>query len=226
MNKSKIVRLFSAVLLTLALSFVEFPLKTYAEPQVRLVEPPPSMTLSVAVAPEITPQLITTPLPYVSVHAESSTRQKSTDSFNLNIPSIGLHTKLDKTQLDSDGHLMVPSNPHQAAWYENGPRIGQSGTALITGHLDSAAEPGVFYNLHKIAVGDEIHIGLENGLVAKYTVDKAVSYPQNNSFPWSEVYSETGPSQIRIITCDGVYSSQTKHYSQNLVVYATLVSIN
>jgi sortase (surface protein transpeptidase) len=145
--------------------------------------------------------------------------------LSLKIDAIALNIPLGKTSLDKAGHLMVPVNPNAAAWYQAGPKIGEAGTALITGHLDSPAGPGVFYNLRKLTPGDEVRVGRADGSAAIYKVTKSASYNQDNTFPWNLVYSTSGPSSLRIITCDGVYNPKTGLYNRNLVVYASLVSI-
>ncbi|HEV8601744.1 MAG TPA: class F sortase [Patescibacteria group bacterium] len=142
----------------------------------------------------------------------------------LDISAIGISIPLGTTGLDSAGHLMVPANPNRAAWYSAGPAPGNAGTALITGHLDSAAGPGVFYNLRKLTAGQQINVTKTDGSIAVFRIDKLVSYPQDSTFPWNLVYSTSGSPALRIITCDGVYSPQTGHYSRNLVVYASLVN--
>lgn len=140
----------------------------------------------------------------------------------LNIEAIGINIPLGQTSLDKQGHLAVPANPNAAAWYKLGPKIGELGTALITGHYDAnGGRPGVFYNLKKLQTGDEIKVGRSDGSVAIFIVDKLVSYSQDDTFPWNLVYSTTGLSGLRIITCDGTYNPRTGKYSRNLVVYAS-----
>src|SRR5688500_16871383 len=110
--------------------------------------------------------------------------------LSLTINAINLSIPLGKTSLDSAGRLAVPANANKAALYEAGPNIGEKGTALITGHLESTSfQPGVFYNLKKLSAGSRIEVGRPDGSVAVYKVDKLESYSQDNTFPWSKVYS-------------------------------------
>jgi LPXTG-site transpeptidase (sortase) family protein len=156
----------------------------------------------------------------------SASNFASTSGLALKIDAINLNIPLSTTTLGKNRELLVPANANVAAWYKNGPKIGEKGTALITGHLDQAGQqPGVFYNLRKLKTGDEISVRLTDGRVATYTVEKSESYAQDATFPWSKVYSTSGSSGIRIITCDGTFSPKTGRYSRNLVVYASLSSI-
>lgn len=151
---------------------------------------------------------------------------KTTAGSALKIPAINLNIALGRTGLDKNRALMVPVNPNNAAWYVNGPKPGNTGSALITGHLDSAAGPGIFYNLRKLQAGDRIEVRRDDGKIAVFQVQKLASYAQDVTFPWNLVYSTSGPATLRIITCDGTYSPKTGHYSRNLVVYASLISVS
>lgn len=146
--------------------------------------------------------------------------------FSLYIPAIGVNSRLGYTGLDAAGHLAVPSNGNTAAWYKLGPQPGNAGTALITGHLNWSAGDGIFINLNKLRAGDEIRVRRQDGKIATFRVDQLASYSQDSTFPWNLVYRTGGSSALRIITCDGVYSSKLGHYTRNLVVYASLVSMD
>jgi LPXTG-site transpeptidase (sortase) family protein len=159
------------------------------------------------------------------IEAKISTSQFASLGLALKIDDINLNISLDKTTLDSKRSLIVPANPNRAAWYKQGPVIGEAGTAIITGHLDSQAGPGVFFNLKKLTAGDQIQVQRADGKIATYIVDKLESFAQDHTFPWNLVYATSGASAIRIITCDGVYNPKTGRYSRNLVVYASLVSL-
>jgi hypothetical protein len=43
-------------------------------------------------------------------------------------------------------------------------------------------------------------------------------------FPTLKVYGMTPTPQLRLITCGGIFDTQTGHYLSNIVVYATLIS--
>jgi len=186
-------------------------------PKITVVTPPALQKTVVQKTPQ---QTVTT----TTASAAAPAPSRILGQMYLDISAIGISIPLGTTGLDSAGHLMVPANPNRAAWYSAGPAPGNAGTALITGHLDSAAGPGIFYNLRKLTAGQEIKVTKTDGSIAVFRIDKLVSYPQDSTFPWNLVYSTSGSPALRIITCDGVYSPQTGHYSRNLVVYASLVN--
>ncbi len=174
-----------------------------------------------------TPEISKTNVAPLSIPEAPKPNQPSITSevLGLKIDAININIPLGQTILDSNRALMVPKDPTKAAWYKNGPKPGDAGTALITGHLDSAAGPGVFYDLGKLVTGNLIEIKRDDGKIVTYQVVESESYPQDITFPWDKVYATSGPSGLRIITCDGVYSPKTGRYSRNLVVYADLVSV-
>ncbi len=161
--------------------------------------------------PVAAPKIVTPPAPKVNL--------------GLKIDAIGLNIPLGKTTLGANKELLVPANPNNAAWYKHGPIPGEAGSALVTGHLDSPAGPGVFFNLSKLKPGNVIEVKRDDGKITTFKVDKLESYGQDNTFPWSTVYSTSGASSLRIITCDGVYNPETQRYNKNLVVFASLVSV-
>src|SRR3989442_7571948 len=73
--------------------------------------------------------------------------------IELSIPAIGVRTSLVRLSLNSDGTLQVPTSFSVAGWYALGPSPGQTGAAVIVGHVDSRQGPGVFYGLGELAPG-------------------------------------------------------------------------
>lgn len=67
----------------------------------------------------------------------------------IRIPSIRVDAPLTGLGLERDGSLEVPPPDRRdlAGWYREGTTPGATGTAVIAGHVDDAAGPGVFYHL-------------------------------------------------------------------------------
>ena len=53
-------------------------------------------------------------------------------------------------------------------------------------------------------------------------VDAAVQAAKS-AFPTSDVYGTSPTPALRLITCDGTFDTATGHYTDNLIVFATLV---
>ncbi|MCZ9344216.1 class F sortase, partial [Streptomyces sp. TRM76130] len=67
----------------------------------------------------------------------------------VRIPAIGVSAPLTGLGLTAGGSLDVPpaEEDNLAGWYEAGTTPGETGTAVVAGHVDSARGPAVFYRL-------------------------------------------------------------------------------
>ena len=65
--------------------------------------------------------------------------------------------------------------------------------------------------------GDRVVVGTATGRVA-YVVEAVHRYPKAG-LP-AEVFATTGPPRLVLITCGGDFDPRTRHYAENVVVYA------
>jgi len=153
------------------------------------------------------------------------------DAYHLNpshpvkisIPALKLKDiQIVDIDLNPDKTLGVPQRFDQVGWYKQSPTPGELGPSVIVGHLDSASSSAVFWNLKKLKQGDKIQVTREDGSVAEFQVDAMRSVPQDN-FPTQDVYGSIDYAGLRLITCDGKWLPKEGHYSNNLVVFASLV---
>ena len=140
----------------------------------------------------------------------------------IRIPAIKVDANMVELGLNKNGSLQVPSDPKTVGWYVGGPRPGGVGPAVMVGHLDSVHGPEIFWNLKNLQIGDTIQVAREDGSTVTFRVTDKQNYSQNN-FPTDKVYGPINYPGLRLITCSGTYSRLAGHYSQNLVVYASLV---
>ena len=141
----------------------------------------------------------------------------------LQIPVIGVSTPLVRLGRLPDGSIEVPHAWNTAGWYDQGPRPGQPGPAVIIGHVDSKSGPAVFYRLRDLRPGDIVRVGLTNGRTLVFRVQRTERYPKNK-FPTEAVYFPTLDRELRLITCGGDFDYAKGSYVDNIVVYATLVT--
>jgi hypothetical protein len=67
---------------------------------------------------------------------------------HLTIAAIGLDTgTIVALGRQPDGSLQVPARFDVPGWFTPGPAPGQLGPAVLAGHVDSKAGPGIFYRL-------------------------------------------------------------------------------
>jgi len=145
---------------------------------------------------------------------------------SVDIPAIGLTSRLLYLGLNADGTIQVPSlvtSADEAAWYKYSATPGQIGASVIEGHVDSYQGPAVFYRLGALQPGDTIDVTLADGITAIFQVTGVREYLKSN-FPAQAIYGTTNYAALRLITCGGVFDYATGHYLSSTVVFASLTS--
>jgi sortase (surface protein transpeptidase) len=147
------------------------------------------------------------------------------DPVSLDIPSIGAHSSLVPLGLNADNTVQVPpvSTPLQAGWYKFGPTPGETGPAVVLGHVDGDKHKGIFYRLKEMKPGDDVAIARQDGTTARFKVTKVDEVPKD-VFPSDAVYGDTAGPELRLITCGGVFDRSAHSYVDNIIVYAGLVA--
>jgi hypothetical protein len=141
----------------------------------------------------------------------------------LQIPAIGVRTRLVQLGITRQGTLQVPSSPSVAGWYTGSPRPGEIGSSIIVGHIDSYLGPGVFYRLRELHPGDRIYVRQADGRSKVFEVTAVHQYPKAQ-FPAAAVYGPVPDAELRLITCGGTFDYLTRSYLSNIVVYSTEAS--
>ena len=145
------------------------------------------------------------------------------EPVSIVIPSIGVSTSLVHLGLTSSGALQVPSTTAVAGWYTGSPRPGSIGSAVIAGHIDSIAGPGIFFRLSQLQRGARVYVRRADGTLAVFEVTEVQMYPKD-AFPTTAVYGAVPDPELRLITCGGTFDYSTRSYRSNTVVYAKEVS--
>jgi len=139
----------------------------------------------------------------------------------LAIPAIHVRARVIALGQAPDGSPAVPSlsTPFLTSWYDRGPTPGAAGTAVIFGHVDSAAVgPAVFYRLGWLRRGDLVYVTLADRRTGIFRVYAAELYPKA-AFP-AAIYGATWWPTLRLVTCGGRFDRATGHYVANTVVFA------
>jgi sortase (surface protein transpeptidase) len=145
----------------------------------------------------------------------------------VSVPSIGATSSLIPLGLNPDQSLEVPplSTPMQAGWFDKSPTPGSLGPAVILGHVNGNGKAGIFYKLKDVKAGDQVDVARQDGQTAVFTVSHIDTVPKA-AFPSDQVYGDTPDSELRLITCGGVFDPAARSYEANVVVYATLTGIH
>ncbi|HEX2773213.1 MAG TPA: class F sortase, partial [Micromonosporaceae bacterium] len=152
--------------------------------------------------------------PCPSGPAESTTPRPT----RIAIPRIGVDADLEVLGTDPSGALRPPSSYAGAGWFGQGPSPGDTGPAVIAGHVDSKTGPAVFYRLHELRTGDAVSVRRGDDWV-RFRVVSLSRYAKDR-FPTDAVYGPTPVPELRLVTCDGEFDRRGGHYRDNLVVFA------
>jgi hypothetical protein len=176
---------------------------------------PPAVMPSVTASPPASPSATVSP---------SASLDRSAP-VEISIDSINVDAGVDQIGLAPDGTLEEQplTRLHYAAWYRLGPAPGETGPAVITGHVDSKSSLGVFFYLSRLKPGDQVVITRADGRTVSFSVDSLASYPKSD-FPTQLVYGPTDYPALRLITCGGAFDSRAGSYVDNIVVYAHLTA--
>jgi Sortase domain len=139
------------------------------------------------------------------------------------IPSLGVAGPLEDLAADPvTGELAAPDDPSRAGWYAAGVVPGDAGPAVVGGHVDSRAGPGVFFGLRGLRPGDEIEITRSDGRAVRFAVTAVAAFPKAE-FPTAAVYGPAPGPELRLVTCGGQFDRTERSYRDNIVVDAVLV---
>ncbi len=133
----------------------------------------------------------------------------------LVIPTLGLDSKVIQlgTKLDRRGQLAWETAPFAVGQHKGLAGPGQNGNMVLSGHISSPNEGGVFHHLPDLKVGEGVIVGTEERQYLYRVVDVKTVTPDEVS-----VLDQTPDPTVTLITCvpDGIYSHR-------LVVTARLV---
>jgi LPXTG-site transpeptidase (sortase) family protein len=176
---------------------------------------PPEQAMFQA-APDVPP-----PLPQVT----PAPAMLPSTPVRISIKRLGINAPIKSVGLAKDGTIQVPpaDNPNLAGWYRNMSTPGEAGPAVVLGHKDTRTRSAVFSRLDEIRNGDLIEVKRQDGITAVFSVG-GIEQADKKTFPTERVYGPQQNAQLHLITCGGYYNRNTGHYTDNIIVYATMTS--
>lgn len=143
----------------------------------------------------------------------------------LKIPSIHVDAAIEAVGLTSDNLMDVPKYYDEAAWYQLGPRPGERGNAVISGHVDSTTGAALFWDLHKLVPGDTIGVVGDNGIERQFVVKASERYTPRD-VPLTRIFGAADGVHLNLITCDAdtPFDRASGSYTGYLLVYADAVA--
>jgi Sortase domain len=146
-------------------------------------------------------------------------RRAAQPPVRIEIPAIGVSAAVIRLGLNRDGSMQVPEDSALTGWFTGGPAPGETGPAVIAGHIDSRRGPAVFYRLRELRAGDLVTVARADGTTVRFAVDSVVRYPKR-AFPTTAVFGPAPEPLLRLITCGGTFDHLRRSYRDNVVVTA------
>lgn len=138
----------------------------------------------------------------------------------LVMPSIGVDTNILEVGLTESGDMESPNTNEDTGWYKYGARPGNTGSAVIAGHLGLSGD-AVFGRLSQLKKGDTLSVIDDKDQTASFVVTHSREYG-NDEAP-SEVFLSESGSHLNLITCEGDWNDGQNTYSRRLVVFTDRV---
>jgi sortase (surface protein transpeptidase) len=142
----------------------------------------------------------------------------------IKIPALGVNAAIEHVGLDENLAVDVPRGVMNAAWWQDGPIPGNPGNSIVVGHFDDfRGDPAVFWDLHRLQVGERLTVVDSNGAEKTFEVIEVAVYRFDDLSVMDKIYGPTFARQLNIITCNGTWDASARNYDKRLVVYTRLV---
>ncbi len=167
-------------------------------------------------APSSVPPPSSVPLPSPAP-ADVGAAVQVADPARVVIEAIGVDAAVTAVGLRKDGEMAVP-DPGLAGWYDEGPRPGEAGPAVVVAHVSSRRGPDVFHRLDELRPGDQVVIERRDGTSATWVVTQS-EQTDKDDLPVDRIWDRTRRPVLRLVTCGGTIQADG-HYDDNVIVYA------
>ncbi len=200
------------------------PALTRAAPATVVTEVPGLLPIG-RPTPELAVHLASVPTPVAAppsrpAPAPSPTPAPFLPITHLRIPDVPLDTEVvlaPWTDTDSGPTWTVP--PFVAGHAERTAGAGQSGNAVLFGHVTSRSLGNVFQDLHRVHQGALMEVSSGSHQFT-YRVTGVWTVPRTEV----EVLAQTDTSTLTLVTCAGLWNPVLWDYMERLVVRAELVT--
>lgn len=176
----------------------------------------------------------TRPKPPLATNAGSVSEVRGAGAL-LVIPALKVRAPVVATGA-VNGFMTIPADIHTVGWFDGTdvsggatssahmPWPGQPGVSLLAGHVDWAGEgPGALYYIGQLVPGDPIEVIGSNQKTTYWRVSQAPIVVSKADLP-SNLFNESGPPKLALVTCGGPFDAATAHYLDNVIVWATLTT--
>jgi sortase A len=141
----------------------------------------------------------------------------------LIIPKLDIDTHIQHVGVTKTGNMAAPNNFTDVSWYKYGTIPGNTGSAVMAGHVDNAlGTPAIFIDLPKMEIGDDVYVTDKDGKRLRFKVVDKELYPYDGA-PLKRIFNASNDTYLNLITCQGEWVPEAKSAAKRLVVYTKLV---
>ncbi|WP_430867808.1 class F sortase [Demequina aurantiaca] len=163
--------------------------------------------------------------PVYEATLERLEEQRVAKPVRLAVADLGLDMDVTDVGILDDGTLEIPDSAAVAGWWRAGAAPGQDeGVALLAAHVDDPSGLGPFAALKGVSEGAEVDVTLDDGTIASYRVS-AVEQTSKETVDFDRVLDGTPGHQLVLVTCGGEFDWNTRHYDDNVIVWAERVDV-
>ncbi len=155
--------------------------------------------------------------------SQSVPEKKATAPTKIEIPSLSINARIVQVGITKTGAMATPGAYADVGWYKYGTLPGQTGSAVLAGHVDNGlALAGVFKHLSDVQNGDDIYVTLSTGERIHFVVESSTVY-NYKEVPTHFIFHRDDGAYIALVTCTGTLIRSEHTYDQRLVVFAKKV---
>jgi sortase A len=151
-------------------------------------------------------------------------RGSAREPKKISIPSLGIDAYIQKSGVDQNSQIAVPTNVHLAGWFTDSVLPGDKGLSIIAGHVSGKTQPGVFENLHTLQKGSDFTVTFGNNIQKTFQVISVVSVSAEEAANLLFSQNPNVKSQLNLVTCAGNYSNEKQSYDKRVVIASKLES--
>lgn len=139
----------------------------------------------------------------------------------VSIGEIDLSMPIAPVGVESDGTMEIPDSAATAGWYRFGATPGsETGNVVLAAHVDDATIGlGPFSRIKELDQGDTVTVTQDDGTQTQYRVTRSEQTSKQN-VDMSLVFDDSNTQQLVLVTCGGRFDWDTRHYEDNVMVWA------
>jgi hypothetical protein len=142
----------------------------------------------------------------------------------VRVAALGVDAPVVRETVDRGGALTLPEDPRTIGWWGAGAAPGAPlGTVVLAGHVDTEQQgAGALFPLARAPLGARVVVSGRDG-DATYVVQARRRFAKGD-LPWRDLFGQDVEARLLLVTCGGDFDRATRHYTDNVVVYAVPLS--